>query len=229
MLTLALEMSSAQNDLAVLADGRLAARQTWNARDFHHTQLFERLPLLFRDAAVEPAAIDLFAVGRGPGSFSGLRVAITAAQALAMPGRKPVLAVSSGAALAQQTIAESPVPAVAVIGDARRGTIWLGLFDGPTGKPASPEGWTAVPLAALGARLPAGTRVVSPDWHRLAAAWPAVQLQHVTAPTADAYPTAEAVARLALARHAGGEGSEPLTPIYLHPAVAAPRPGPVAT
>ncbi|MCX6996180.1 MAG: tRNA (adenosine(37)-N6)-threonylcarbamoyltransferase complex dimerization subunit type 1 TsaB [Kiritimatiellaeota bacterium] len=226
MITLALEMSSAQNDLAVLADDRLTARQTWSARDFHHTQLFELLPLLLRDAGVEPAAIDFFAVGRGPGSFSGLRVAITAAQALALPGGQPVFAVSSGAALAQQTIAESPAPAIAVIGDARRGTIWLGLFDGPTGHMIDPDGWTAVPLSQWGARLPANTRVVSPDWHRLSAFWPAAQASHIITPTSDTYPTAEAVARLALARHARGEASEPLTPIYLHPAVAAPRPAP---
>ncbi len=225
MLTLALEMSSAQNDLAVLADGRLAARQTWNARDFHHTQLFELLPVLLRDAGVEPAAIDFFAVGRGPGSFSGLRVAITAAQALALPGGKPVFAVSSGAALAQQTIAEFHAPAVAVIGDARRGTLWFGLFDGADGHMVNPAGWTAVPLTQLGVRLSAGTRVVSPDGQRLAMQWASAPLTHVELPITDTCPTAEAVARLAFARHARGEASEPLTPIYLHPAVAAPRPG----
>jgi len=54
---------------------------------------------------------------------------------------------------------------------------------------------------------------------------PAAPLTHVELPTTDTCPTTEAVARLALARHARGEASEPLTPIYLHPAVAAPCPG----
>ena len=225
MITLAIEMSSVQNDLALLAGDRVVARQTWNARDFHHTQLSERLRILFREAGVEPAVIEFFAVGRGPGSFSGLRVALTAAQALALPGRKPVIAVSSGAALAQQALAEAPAPAVAVIGDARRGTIWFGLFSRASDTPQHPEGWQAVTWAQLGTYLPAGTRVVSPDWHRLAASCPTACWPQITTPAADAFPTAEAVARLAWARQARGLSSEPLLPIYLHPAVAV-RPAP---
>ena len=220
MIVLAIEMSSGENDLAILCDGRLAAHRTWNARAFHLTQLFALLPDLLKEADITAAGIDLFAVGRGPGSFSGTRVALTAAQALAMPGEKPVVAISSGVALAREVVATEPGAPLAVIGDARRDTIWLGVFDGLTGAPLTPPPWTLLSLAQLGAQLPPGTRVVSPDWHRLAAHWPVDTLRHVVAPTADRCPTAVAIAHLALERHAAGAAADPLLPIYLHPAVA---------
>lgn len=221
MITLAIEMSSVENDLALLRDEIVVAHQTWNARTFHHTQLFEMLPLLFKEAGIAAADIDLFAVGRGPGSFSGTRVALTAAQALAMPGNKAVITVSSGEALARELVTANNADKIAIIGDARRDTIWLGVFDGKTGAPAQPAPWIVLPLPQLGATLPAGTRVVSPDWHRLALHWPA----NIAPPTADSFPSAEFVARLARERHTHGLASDPLLPIYLHPAVAAPAQG----
>ena len=217
MITLAIEMSSVENDLVILRAESVLVRRAWNARAFHHTQLFELLPLLLNEAGVSAAEVDLFAVGRGPGSFSGTRVALTAVQALAMPGKKPVIAVSSGEALARELTASGEAEYIAIIGDARRDTIWLGVFDGKTGAPAQPAPWTVLSLSQLGAVLPAGTRIFSPDWHRLATHWPA----NLVAPTADAYPSAEFVARLALERHTRGHASDPLVPIYLHPAVAS--------
>ena len=216
MIVLAIEMSSVENDLAILRDESVVVRRAWNARAFHHTQLFELLPLLLEEAGVSAADVDLFAVGRGPGSFSGTRVALTAAQALAMPGSKPVMAVSSGEALARELSATTDAERIAIIGDARRDTIWLGVFDGKTGAPAQPAPWTVLPLPQLGAVLPAGTLVFSPDWHRLAPHWPA----NLVPPDADVFPSAEFVARLALERHTRGLASDPLVPIYLHPAVA---------
>jgi tRNA threonylcarbamoyl adenosine modification protein YeaZ len=218
MIVLAIEMSSAENDLALLRAGRVVARRTWSAREFHHTRLFAVLPELLREAGVSAAEIELFAVGRGPGSFSGTRVALTAAQTLAMPGGQPVIAVSSGAALARAVAAAGGAEKIAVIGDARRDTIWLGVFDGETGAPLTPPPWTLLPLTQLATALPAGTKIVSPDWRRLAPHWPA----HLAAPTTDSFPSAEFVARLALERVTRGVASDPLVPIYLHPAVATP-------
>lgn len=218
MITLALEMSSARNDIAILRGATIVARRAWNAREFHHTRLFDLLPELFAEADVTAAHIELFAVGRGPGSFSGLRIALTAAQALAMPGGQPVIAVSSGEALAREIAGTTEAEKIAVIGDARRDTIWLGVFDGQTGTPAQPAPWKVLPLPELATALPAGVKIVSPDWQRLASRWP----KNLAAPTADLHPSAELVARLALERNIRGLASDPLVPIYLHPAV--PRP-----
>jgi tRNA threonylcarbamoyl adenosine modification protein YeaZ len=217
MLVLSIEMSSAENDVALLRDGAVTARRTWAALMFHHTRLFALLREVLAEAGVTPEQIELFAVGRGPGSFSGTRIALTAAQAFAMPGGRPVVAVSSGTALARTVAAAGGAAPIAVIGDARRDTIWLGVFDGKTGTPAQPAPWITLPLAQLAAVLPAGTQIVSPDWTRLAPHWPAQLPQPIAQ-----YPTAAAVAQLALEQHAGRAAPEPLLPIYLHPAVATP-------
>jgi tRNA threonylcarbamoyl adenosine modification protein YeaZ len=223
MLVLSIEMSSAENDVALVRAGQVLARRTWTALMFHHTRLFDLLHELLAEAGVTPEQVELFAVGRGPGSFSGTRVALTAAQAFAMPGGRPVVAVSSGIALARTVAAAGGADTVAVIGDARRDTIWLGVFDGKTGAPAEPAPWITLPLAQLAALLPAGAKIVSPDWTRLAPHWPASLPQPI-----GQFPTAAAVAQLALEQHASATTPEPLLPIYLHPAVATPPPRPAA-
>ena len=217
MIVLAIEMSSAENDVALLRDGKILARRMWHARAFHHTRLFDLLREVLAETGVQPEQIDLFAVGRGPGSFSGMRIALTAAQAFAMPSGKPVVAVSSGAALARVVAAAGGTEKIAVIGDARRDTIWLGVFDGKTGAPALPAPWITLSLTQLADVLPAGAKIVSPDWARLAPHWPVNLPQPI-----ELFPTAAAVAQLALEQHASSAAPEPLLPIYLHPAVATP-------
>ena len=217
MIVLAIEMSSAESDVALLRDRKILSRRTWHARAFHHTRLFDLLSEVLAEARVKPEQIDLFTVGRGPGSFSGMRIALTAAQAFAMPGGKPVVAVSSGAALAREFAAASGTEKIAVIGDARRDTFWLGVFDGKTGAPDQPAPWITLPLGQLASVLPAEAKIVSPDWTRLASHWPANLPQPI-----ELYPTAAAVAQLALEQHASSAAPEPLLPIYLHPAVATP-------
>jgi tRNA threonylcarbamoyladenosine biosynthesis protein TsaB len=218
MLILSIEMSSLENDVALLRGETVLARRMWHAQTFHHTRLFDLLREVLAEAGVAPEQIALFAVGRGPGSFSGTRVALTAAQALAMPGGQPVVAVSSGASLAHAVAAAGAgAEKIAVVGDARRDTIWLGVFDGKTGAPAQPAPWTVLPLAELAGVLPAGAKIFSPDCARLLPHWPANLPQPVAK-----YPTAAAVAALAQAQLASGALPEPLVPIYLHPAVATP-------
>ncbi len=69
-------------------------------------------------------AIDAIAFGRGPGSFTGLRVAAAVAQGLAYPRDLPVIPISSLAALAQ----EAPGRRVLAALDARRDEVYYGCF-----------------------------------------------------------------------------------------------------
>jgi tRNA threonylcarbamoyladenosine biosynthesis protein TsaB len=86
------------------------------------------------ESAVETSggwdAIDLLAIGVGPGSFTGLRVGIATGRAIAQASDKPVVAVGTLAALAQG-ISESGSatgrPRLAVL-DARRGQMFAALF-----------------------------------------------------------------------------------------------------
>jgi tRNA threonylcarbamoyladenosine biosynthesis protein TsaB len=100
-------------------------------RPAHATAL---LPAIERVVATAGGwtAIDRIAVGVGPGSFTGLRVGVTAARALALGVEKPLVPIGTLAALAL-AIADSPLardrrPALAVL-DARRGEVFALLRD----------------------------------------------------------------------------------------------------
>ena len=195
MKLLALEFSTETASLALLDDGALAASAAVEAGQRRSQGLFAAAAELLRGAGWTFADVGAFAVGRGPGSYTGLRVSLTAARGWALPERKPVWTVSSGAALAAEIFAEQPeIPRVAVAGDARRGTIWAGLFARAAGQVGD---WKLLPSAARGREWPGAL------WAEPARA-----------------PKAEWVGRLLFA----GGASEELQPIYLHPAViAAPR------
>ena len=195
MKLLALEFSTETASLALLDGGAVVAATAVDAGHRRSQGLFAAAEGLLRGAGWTFADVGAFAVGRGPGSYTGLRVSLTAARGWALPEHKPVWTVSSGAALAAEIFAEQPeIPRVAVAGDARRGTIWAGLFARAAGQVGD---WKLLPSAARGQEWPGAL------WAEPALA-----------------PKAEWVGRLFFA----GGASEELQPIYLHPAVmAAPR------
>jgi len=99
MKLLALDTASAQCSVALLLDGAITSREVATARD--HAQLI--LPMI--DAVLAQAGMTLrqldgIAFGRGPGSFTGVRVAAAVTQGLAAGADLPVLPVSDLRALA---------------------------------------------------------------------------------------------------------------------------------
>lgn len=181
-------------------------------------QLLTLVDALLADAGIPLTRLDAIAFDRGPGSFTGLRIAAGAAQGLALGVGVPVIAVSSLAALAQN----AQVPKVLAALDARMGEVYWGAFrhDGKKmrlqgeERVVAPErvplpgdaGWCgvgsgfAVHGTALRARLGA----------QLADTRPALN------------PTAAAIAQLAVEHYRRGaclDAADAL-PVYLRPAVA---------
>lgn len=199
MKILALEFSTVTASLALLEDGAVAAAQAVDAGQRRSQGIFDAVADLLNRAGWSLGDADAFAVGRGPGAYTGLRVSLTAANGWALPEHKPVWTVSSGAALAAEILADKPELAQVVVwGDARRGSIWAGCFArGESLCPRQVGEWRLLPAAAR------------------AGEWPNA---HWVAP--NRAPQAEWVGRLFFA----GGASEELEPIYLHPAVVvAPR------
>jgi tRNA threonylcarbamoyladenosine biosynthesis protein TsaB len=104
----------------------------------------------------------VFAVGLGPGSYTGLRVGLTVAKVLAYATSRPLVAFDSLEAIARN--APDDALRIAVIGDAQRGDLYTADFarDRP-GEPLVRLRPTGIePLAGWAARLPPGTLVLGP-------------------------------------------------------------------
>ncbi|MDR0993242.1 MAG: tRNA (adenosine(37)-N6)-threonylcarbamoyltransferase complex dimerization subunit type 1 TsaB [Verrucomicrobiota bacterium] len=198
MNVLALEFSTDQASVALLKDGEVAARANVAAGLRKSQELFPAVERLLASVGWAFQEVDVFAVGRGPGSYTGLRVSLTAAQGWALPAGKTVWTLSSAAALAAEWLAENPsAPSVVVWGSVRRQSVWAAEFerDGLRGNVRRNGEWRVL---AEEARMEA---------------WP-----NAFWVEAGRAPQAEWVGRLYFMQRA----SEELEPIYLHPAVATP-------
>ena len=123
MKLLAIETSTEACSVAVYADGAVFARHELAPR--RHTQLV--LPWadeLLAEAGLRKSQLDAIAVGRGPGAFTGVRLAIALVQGLALALDRPVLPISTLAVLAMQGKGERILAAI----DARMGEVYLGEF-----------------------------------------------------------------------------------------------------
>ncbi len=153
---------------------------------------------------VAHSALDRIVVGQGPGSFAGIRAAIAFAQGLALGSRAEVSGLPSTLALTRDNAK------VAVVGDARRDRYWVTLYDGVH----TVKDFFLVQKEGLGAAVPDGFAVVTPDGHRI----DSLLRDHYGSRYAGALtPLAVHLAEVAVG-HPDLLRSEPL-PIYLQAAV----------
>jgi tRNA threonylcarbamoyladenosine biosynthesis protein TsaB len=95
MLLLALDTSTRQASLALCTEDTLLGEYTWQVGNNHSIELLERIRRLMAECGQTMQAIDAIAAATGPGSFNGLRVAVTAAKALAFALQVPLIGVST--------------------------------------------------------------------------------------------------------------------------------------
>lgn len=127
MLILAVDTSTQAGSLAVLRDARVLGEiSTWTEEPYS-SRMFRHLEFLFHELSLDLKQIDLFAVAAGPGSFTGLRVGLTAVKGWAEVLRKPIAAVSGLEAVAAQS--KSAAELLAPVLDARRGQVFGGLYE----------------------------------------------------------------------------------------------------
>jgi len=215
---LAIEQSTVNGSAVIMKGGTVLAEQAWTEPHARQQQLFARLPELFTAASIGPEAVDLLAVGLGPGIFSGLRTSLSAARALALPGHRPVYGVSSGEALAWDTARRTGAISVTVIGDARRHRFWYARFTIAKTHPTLVAPYALVSVDAWHSILTPGTVVVTPHWERIGKEL----LKHKEAATLieeSRMPGARDVAELVLGRLERNEPTDELKPIYMHPPV----------
>jgi tRNA threonylcarbamoyladenosine biosynthesis protein TsaB len=95
MLLLALDTSTRHASVALCTEQTLLAEYTWQVGNNHSVELLERIQRLFAECGTTMQALDAVAVATGPGSFNGLRVALTTAKSLAFALQKPLVGVST--------------------------------------------------------------------------------------------------------------------------------------
>jgi tRNA threonylcarbamoyladenosine biosynthesis protein TsaB len=103
MLILAIDTSTRTGSIAFLRDNRVLDQISEYEETAYSTRLFRDLELLQSRAQFRMDQIDVFAVASGPGSFTGLRVGLTAVKAWAEVHAKPIAAVSGLEAIAAQS------------------------------------------------------------------------------------------------------------------------------
>lgn len=144
MLILAIDTSTRTGSVALLRDNVVLAEISGYEETPYSSRLFSDLEHLKADAKFELSQIDVFAVASGPGSFTGLRIGLTAVKAWAEVHGKPIAAISGLEAIAAQSkVIGGDLPVenqiVAPFFDARRGQLFGALYQRRAGNGAALE------------------------------------------------------------------------------------------
>jgi len=210
---LLLETSQQPGVVAVAEGGRLLAVRCLDEARRHARDLAPAVGELLAGQGWQPRDVQAVVVGRGPGSYTGLRVGVMSAKAFAYATGCTLLGLETFAVLASQAPAD--VPRVAVLADAQQDKIYVQEFE------------QAVPVSRLriqplaewleGARAP--LCVTGPGLRKWASHLPA-SIKLLGASLWD--PHAESLLQLGLARYQRGERDDVWTvePIYLRPSAA---------
>jgi tRNA threonylcarbamoyladenosine biosynthesis protein TsaB len=229
---LALDTSTEACSAALLLpDGQVLARETLTDRS-HAELILPMIDSLLAEAGLLPEALHGLAFGRGPGGFTGVRVAAGVAQGLAYGAGLPVAPVSSLAAVAAEVAwSRGSDAGVLVCNDARMGELYHACYRFEPEAPLAPVevtpervGPPATIVVPPGCAHCAGNGL--PRHPELLARLAAAGLLH----HAGVYPRAATIARLGAAVLANGRGvpaSEAL-PVYVRDDVARPA-GPAVT
>lgn len=214
--TLVIETSGATGGVAVACGDRLLAAATLATTSRHAADLLGVADRLWREAGGAPGRVATCCLSIGPGSFTGLRVAVTVARSLALACGTRIVAVPTLAVIAEEArshLAEGEH--VAVLLDAKRAQVFGAVFrrDGDCMTPLS-EAALHDPATLLAA-TPRPCRITGEGVAYHAAACLASRLPLIPEP--DRMPRPRGVHRLARRLIAAGQFADPaiLTPLYV--------------
>jgi tRNA threonylcarbamoyladenosine biosynthesis protein TsaB len=214
MRVLAVETSSLAGGVALLDDDRLVAEYVLDVRVTHSERLMSAVDRVLIDARWTPRELNGLAVAVGPGSFTGLRIAVSTVKGLALALDLPIAAVPTLDAMAA-ALPWVSLPVCPVL-DARKGEVYASRYrwDGDLMR----REWEYLALApeALSARLAEPTLVVGDG------------AEHILSPHARRLPAPQrlpspaSVGALGLERLRRGEtvAAAALAPLYLRPSEA---------
>ena len=200
------------------SSGVLASETRGMARG-HAEHLMPLIARVMNEGGFEFADLDRIAVTTGPGSFTGLRVGISAARGIALVAGKPAIGLSTLAAFAAPLIAADDGTQVVATIDARHEHIYLQVF-GVNGRTLVPPRMATV-RDATRAAMTAPARIIGSGAKKVAAAWPKGAEPPLSVEQRGA-PDIEWIARLGAA---APEAHGAPKPLYLREPDARPQDG----
>lgn len=126
MLVLALDTSTSQGGVAVLRDENVLSRAVWARQKSHSEFLTPTIESCLAEAGVAAKDLDMIAVGKGPGSFTGIRIAINAARSLAYAIAAPTMAFDTLDILAEG-VNRKDLPLLAIV-NAHKNLLYTSVF-----------------------------------------------------------------------------------------------------
>lgn len=220
MRLLALDTSTEACSVALLLDGELRMRFELTERS-HAELVLPMVESLLEEAGVALTDLDGLAFGRGPGAFTGLRIASGVVQGLALGAGLRVAPVSSLAAVAEQLPAADGEPLLAC-NDARMGEVYWAVFQRePDGTMVATSGEHVAAPDLVAAGLAGGGQMAGNAFARYPGLRERLEAQGWTH-NDGLYPRADAVARLGALELAAGRGvaAEDALPVYVRDDVA---------
>ena len=220
MLILALDTATDQGSLALVEGETLLLEYSLESAATYLSRLLPGVAAAFAAVGRKPADLGAVGVSVGPGNFTGLRIGIATAKALAWSLGCPLVPVPTMAALAAQCPFQ-PQP-IGVIMDAKRNEVFWSVYPGPADRHQGEAAPVRLPLAELARRLTPPLVLTGPGVEILAAFIQGPFRDGITlAPPERRYPRAATIAHLALSRLAAGLTASPqqLAPTYLRPAL----------
>lgn len=218
---LALDTATEACSVALLHDGRVLSHYEVIPR-LHAQRLLPMIQTLLAEAGIALSAVDALAFGRGPGAFTGVRIAVGVVQGLAFALERPVVPVSTLATIAQRAHREQGAEQVAVAIDARMDEVYWGCYRAHEGE-MQLAGIEAV-LPPEQVELPRGN---AGNWFGAGTGWRYDERLAVQPAAVDATLLPHAQDLLLLATYGWQRGeavdADQAQPIYLRDNVATPK------
>jgi tRNA threonylcarbamoyladenosine biosynthesis protein TsaB len=218
MKLLAIDTATERCSVALLVDDQIIERAIETARG-HADLVLPMVDEVLAEAGLSLRQLDGLAYGRGPGAFTGVRIAVGVAQGLAYGAQLATVGISDLAAVAQQFSAVGA--RILVCMDARMNEVYWCRFTATSGALVQPQTPERVDrpdaVDRSNATVFAGTGF---------GAYPQLAAGHTTVVHAAALPHAREIARLAAAELQAGRGEPPerAQPVYLRDQVATVKP-----
>lgn len=222
MKILAIETSTEACSAALLSGGQVFERYQLAPRG-HGDLILQMATEVLAEAGLSLGQLDAIAFGRGPGAFTGVRIAASVTQGIAFAADLPVIPVSTLAALAAGGGRVTGGQRIIAALDARMGEVYWGAYEVVGGKLTS----QAAEVVSAPGQVPP---VTGGQWQGIGSGWltygevlVAHYMTQISGVNADLLPRARDVAQLAVDIWAAGGAvsAEQAIPVYLRDNVAA--------